>query len=91
MVQPSRKPDAPHGRGRPVACRVTLLPAIFPSERHSWYSRLPPRWRCWPALIAAGFGSLPVRLVFDGGAVAPAACWSYIHDHRLWHEPSLSR
>ena len=85
MVNPnSRTPQVPR---RPVAVLGTLLPHLHP-ERHHVYRDV-TALALLAALIAAGFGSLPVALVLTAVAL-PAAVLVYIHDHRLWHDEPIT-
>jgi hypothetical protein len=85
MVNPtSPTPQRPR---RPVAVLGTLLPHLHP-ERHHVYRDV-TALALLAALIAAGFGSLPVALVLTAVAL-PAAVLVYIHDHRLWHDEPIT-
>src|SRR3984885_11175207 len=85
MVSPSS--PTPEGSRRPVAVLGTLLPHLHP-ERHHVYRDV-TALALLAALIAAGFGSLPVALVLTAVAL-PAAVLVYIHDHRLWHDEPIT-
>src|SRR6202034_3452852 len=85
MVSPSS--PTPQGPRRPVAVLATLLPHLHP-ERHHVYRDV-TALALLAALIAAGFGSLPVALVLTAVAL-PAAVLVYIHDHRLWHDEPIT-
>jgi hypothetical protein len=85
MVSPSS--PTPEGSRRPVAVLGTLLPHLHP-ERHHVYRDV-TALALLSALIAAGFGSLPVALVLTAVAL-PAAVLIYIHDHRLWHDEPIT-
>ena len=85
MVNPNS--PTPQGSRRPVAVLGTLLPHLHP-ERHHVYRDV-TALALLAALIAAGFGSLPVALVLTAVAL-PAAVLVYIHDHRLWHDEPIT-
>jgi hypothetical protein len=85
MVSPSN--PTPEVSRRPVAVLGTLLPHLHP-ERHHVYRDV-TALALLAALIAAGFGSLPVALVLTAVAL-PAAVLVYIHDHRLWHDEPIT-
>ena len=85
MVNPNS--PTPQGPRRPVAVLGTLLPHLHP-ERHHVYRDV-TALALLAALIAAGFGSLPVALVLTAVAL-PAAVLVYIHDHRLWHDEPIT-
>ena len=85
MVSPSS--PTPEGSRRPVAVLGTLMPHLHP-ERHHVYRDV-TALALLAALIAAGFGSLPVALVLTAVAL-PAAVLVYIHDHRLWHDEPIT-
>jgi hypothetical protein len=85
MVDPNS--PTPQGPRRPVAVLGTLLPHLHP-ERHHVYRDV-TALALLAALIAAGFGSLPVALVLTAVAL-PAAVLVYIHDHRLWHDEPIT-
>ncbi|HXO49252.1 MAG TPA: zinc ribbon domain-containing protein, partial [Mycobacterium sp.] len=70
-----------------MAVLGTLLPHLHP-ERHHVYRDV-TALALLAALIAAGFGSLPVALVLTAVAL-PAAVLVYIHDHRLWHDEPIT-
>lgn len=76
----SATPQRPH---RHVSVIGTLLPHLAP-ERHHVYRDV-TALALLAALIAAGFGSLPVALVLAAVAL-PAAVLVYVHDHRLWRD-----
>ena len=63
------------------------MPHLHP-ERHHVYRDV-TALALLAALIAAGFGSLPVALVLTAVAL-PAAVLVYIHDHRLWHDEPIT-
>src|ERR1700678_393778 len=85
MVNPNS--PTPQGLRRPVAVLGTLLPHLHP-ERHHVYRDV-TALALLAALIAAGFGSLPVALVLTAVAL-PAGVLAYISAHRLWDDQPMS-
>src|SRR5581483_2628716 len=65
----------------------TLMPHMS-AERYHVY-RIATALVLVAALIAAGFGSLPIALVLAAIAL-PAIVLTYIHDHRLWRDEPLT-
>ena len=68
MVSPSS--PTPEGSRRPVAVLGTLLPHLRPERQHVYRDVI--ALALLAALIAAGFGSLPVALVLTAVSL-PAA------------------
>jgi hypothetical protein len=85
MVSPNS--PTPQGPRRQVAVIGTLMPHLAPGRHHVY--RNVTALALLAALIAAGYGSLPVALVLAAVAL-PAAVLVYIHDHRLWHDEPLT-
>src|ERR1700758_4231051 len=80
MVSPTS--PTPQGARRQVAVIGTLMPHLHPGRHHVYRNVI--ALALLAALIAAGFGSLPVALALTAVAL-PAAVLVYIHDPRLWH------
>lgn len=78
---------APHHPHRSAVVVGTLMPHMS-AERHHVY-RNGTALILLAALIAAGFGSLPIALVLAAIAL-PAIVLTYIHDHRLWRDEPIT-
>jgi hypothetical protein len=81
------EPTTPGPQRSQRAVIGTLMPHLA-EERHHIYRNV-TALALLAALIAAGFGSLPVALVLTAVAL-PAAVLVYIHDHRLWRDEPLT-